>query len=56
MTVTPEGVEAALDASVDVRDPRHLLVNDFVFSLDGSASVFEQANYIFDRHGSAGSQ
>jgi hypothetical protein len=46
VTVTPEGVEEALDASVDTRDPQHLLINDFVFSLDGSASVLEQAGYI----------
>lgn len=46
ITVTPEGVEAALAASVDTRTPGNLLVNDFVFSLDGSASVFEQAEYI----------
>ncbi|MDP2310414.1 MAG: hypothetical protein Q8P18_30635 [Pseudomonadota bacterium] len=46
ITVTPEGVESAIDASVGTRDPQHLLVNDFVFSLDGSATVLEQAGYI----------
>ncbi len=51
MTVTPEGVEEALDASVGVRDPQNLLVNDFVFSLDGAATVGEQAGYISDYPG-----
>ncbi len=46
LTVAPAGVEEALEASVDTRDPQHLLLNDFVFSLDGAASVLEQATYI----------
>ncbi|MCB9662839.1 MAG: hypothetical protein H6732_01910 [Alphaproteobacteria bacterium] len=46
ITTTPEGVDAALAGSVDSRDPDHLLVNDFAFSLDGSASVVEQASFI----------
>lgn len=51
ITVSPAGVEAALAGSVDSRDPARLLINDFVFSLDGSASVFEQAAYIADYSG-----
>lgn len=46
ITDTPQGVEDALARSVDTRDPDHLLVNDFVFSLDGADSVGEQAGYI----------
>jgi hypothetical protein len=46
ITVSPEGVESTLAASVQSRVPEHLLVNDFVFSLDGASSVFEQAEYI----------
>lgn len=46
LTDTPEGVEAALEASVDTRDPDHLLVNDFAFSLDGADSSLAQAQYV----------
>lgn len=46
VTVSTQGVEDALAASVDTRDPQHLLVNDFVFSLDGAASSAEQASYL----------
>ncbi len=51
ITVSPEGVADALTRSVDSRDPNHLLINDFVFSLDGSASVIEQASYIGEHQG-----
>lgn len=46
LTITPEGVATALEASLSTRDPQHMLINDFVFSLDGAASPFDQANYI----------
>ncbi|MCB9763858.1 MAG: hypothetical protein H6739_29075 [Alphaproteobacteria bacterium] len=46
ITATPDGVEAAIAASVDGRDPQRLLINDFVFSLDGASSVLDQARYI----------
>lgn len=46
ITDTPQGVEDALAASVDSRDPNHLLINDFVFSLDGAPSVGDQLEYI----------
>lgn len=46
LTVSPAGVEAALAGAVESRDPGRLLINDFVFSLSGAASVFEQADYI----------
>ncbi len=51
LTVTPAGVEAAIAGSVDTRAAESLLVNDFVFSLDGSGSVLEQAGYIADYSG-----
>jgi hypothetical protein len=51
ITVSPEGVEAALAASVAARDPEHLLINDFVFSLDGAASTGEQLSYLTGYHG-----
>lgn len=51
ITVSPEGVEAALAASVAARDPEHLLINDFVFSLDGSATTGEQLSYLTGYHG-----
>lgn len=51
ITVSPEGVESAIATSLAARDPAHLLVNDFVFSLDGAASVFEQADYILSYAG-----
>lgn len=46
ITTTPEGVSAALADSVDSRNPEHLLVNDFAFSLDGSATTEEQVGYV----------
>lgn len=46
ITDRTEGVEAALASSVDSRDPNHLLINDFAFSLDGAPSAIEQASYI----------
>ncbi len=51
ITVSPEGVESALAASVPTRDPEHILINDFVFSLDGAASTGEQLNYLTGYHG-----
>lgn len=53
ITVSPEGVASTLAASVAARDPQRLLINDFVFSLDGSASVIEQASYIGAHQGVA---
>lgn len=46
LTDSTEGVEEDLAASVDSRDPERLLINDFVFSLDGAASLLDQAGYI----------
>lgn len=51
ITVSPEGVEEALAASVDSRDPAKLLINDFVFSLGGSENVAEQVGYIGNYEG-----
>ena len=46
ITDTPQGVEDAIAASVDVRDPERLLINDFVFSLGGVSSVGEQLDFL----------
>ncbi len=51
ITATTEGVAAALADSVDSRDPTHVLVNDFAFSLDGAPSVGDQAGFVL-RYGS----
>lgn len=45
ITDDTDGVAAALQESVDARDPTHLLINDFVFSLDGADSAIGQAYY-----------
>ncbi|MCB9779633.1 MAG: hypothetical protein H6742_13800 [Alphaproteobacteria bacterium] len=51
ITDTTTGVEEALAASVDSRDPAKVLINDFVFSLGGAESAFEQASYIAEYSG-----
>lgn len=51
LTVSPDGVEEALAASVDSRDPGRLLINDFVFSLGASETGLEQAQYIAEYPG-----
>lgn len=48
LTTTPEGVASKLAATVDGRDFASFLQNDFVFSLDGSASVGEQVGYLLE--------
>lgn len=46
ITDSTDGVEAALQASVNSRDPGRLLINDFAFSLDGAETEIEQFRYL----------
>lgn len=51
VTATTSGTEDALSASVDSRDPSHLLINDFAFSLDGAEGVAGQAEFLLNYEG-----
>lgn len=45
-TTTPDGVAATLAATVADRPAGRMLANDFIFSLEGTSSVLEQAGFV----------